>query len=46
VLHARRVYFLTWDRTGAKPPKQTWSWGAKHDGAKMAWDLAKKALAW
>jgi len=45
VLHARRVYFLTWDRTGAKPPKQTWAW-AKHDGAKMAWDLAKKALAW
>ena len=45
VLHARRVYFLTWDRTGAKPPKQTWAW-AKHDGAKIAWDLAKKALAW
>ena len=45
VLHARRVYFLTWDRTGAKPPKQTLSW-PKYDGAKMAWDVAKKALAW
>lgn len=45
VLHARRVFFLTCDRTGAKPPKQTFSW-AKYDGANMAWDVAKQALAW
>ena len=45
VLHARRVYFLTCDRDGAKPPKQTMSW-AKYNGAKMAWDVAKQALAW
>ena len=45
VLHHRRMYFLTCDRTGAKPPKQTWSW-AKNGGAKQAWDVAKQALAW
>ena len=45
VLHHRQIYFLTCDRTGAKPPKQTWSW-VKHGGAKTAWDVAKQALAW
>ena len=45
VLHVRNVYLLNYDRTGAKPPNQIWSW-ANHGGVEEAWDLAKKVLDW